>query len=93
MTPYERRSNAYVQRMADDMRIRNFAASTIDTYTYHVDKFCSHFGKPAEAAESWSTFAIISSIWSTKRKFPGVPSIKPFVPSDSCMKSPWASPG
>ncbi len=49
MTPYERRSNAYVQRMADDMRIRNFADSTINTYTYHVDKFCAHFGKPAEA--------------------------------------------
>ena len=48
MTPYERRSNAYVQRMADDMRIRNFADSTIDSYTYQVDKFCSHFGQPAE---------------------------------------------
>ena len=48
MTPFQRRSNAYIQRMADDMRIRNFAASTIDSYTYHVDKFCSHFGQPAE---------------------------------------------
>ena len=27
--PFQRRSNAYIQRMADDMRIRNFAASTI----------------------------------------------------------------
>ena len=48
MTPLERRNNNYVQRMAQDMRIRNFAASTIDSYTYHVDKFCSHFGQPAD---------------------------------------------
>jgi integrase/recombinase XerD len=48
MTPLERRNNAYVHRMAQDMRIRNFAASTIDSYTYHVDKFCSHFGQPAD---------------------------------------------
>lgn len=48
MTPFERRDNVYVHRMAEDMRIRNFAASTIDSYTYHVDKFCSHFGQPAE---------------------------------------------
>ena len=48
MTPFARRSNAYVQRMAEDMRIRNFADSTIDSYTYHVDKFCSYFGQPAD---------------------------------------------
>jgi len=45
MTPYQRRRNPYVNRMAEDMQIRNFAASTIDAYTWHVDKFCSHFGK------------------------------------------------
>ena len=45
MTPFARRRNAYVNRMAEDMQIRNLAASTIDTYTWHVDKFCSHFGK------------------------------------------------
>ena len=48
MTPFARRSNAYVQRMAEDMRIRNFADSTIDSYTYHVDKFTQHCDKPAE---------------------------------------------
>jgi len=31
--------------MAEDVQIRNLAASTIDSYTWHVDKFCSHFGK------------------------------------------------
>ena len=45
MTPFQRRRNPYVNRMAEDMQIRNLAASTIDSYTWHVDKFCSHFGK------------------------------------------------
>ena len=48
MTPYDRRRNPYVNRMAEDMQIRNLAASTIDSYTWHVDKFCSHFGKMPE---------------------------------------------
>ena len=45
MTPFQRRRNPYVNRMIQDMQIRNFAASTIDAYTWHVDKFCQHFGK------------------------------------------------
>lgn len=45
MTPFQRRRNPYVNRMAEDMQIRNLAARTIDSYTWHVDKFCSHFGK------------------------------------------------
>jgi Phage integrase, N-terminal SAM-like domain len=48
MTPYDRRLNPYINRMAQDMQIRNLAASTIDSYTWHVDKFCSHFGKLPE---------------------------------------------
>lgn len=48
MTPYDRRLNPYINRMAQDMQIRNLAASTIDSYTWHVDKFCSHFGKMPE---------------------------------------------
>lgn len=48
MTPYRKRMNGYIRRMAEDMQIRNMAANTIDSYTYHVDKFCQHFGKPAE---------------------------------------------
>ena len=48
MTPYDRRRNPYINRMAEDMQIRNLAASTIDSYTWHVDKFCSHFGKMPE---------------------------------------------
>lgn len=49
MKPYQQRMNPFIQRMAEDMQVRNFASSTIDAYTYHVDKFCQYFGKPADA--------------------------------------------
>jgi site-specific recombinase XerD len=48
MTPYKKRLNPFIQRMAEDMQLRNLADSTIDAYTYHVDKFCQFFGKPAD---------------------------------------------
>jgi site-specific recombinase XerD len=48
MKPYQQRLNPYIQRMAEDMQLRNLADSTIDAYTYHVDRFCQHFGKPAD---------------------------------------------
>jgi len=48
MTPRRRRANPYIHRMAEDMQIRNLADSTIDTYTWHIDKFCSYFGKMPE---------------------------------------------
>lgn len=48
MTPYQKRMNQYIERMAGDMRIRNFANATIDAYTFHVDKFCQYFGKTAD---------------------------------------------
>jgi hypothetical protein len=48
MTPFHRRQNPFINRMAQDMQIRNLAANTIDAYTWHVDKFCSHFGKLPE---------------------------------------------
>ena len=48
MTPYKRRLNPYIRRMAEDMQLRNLSPNTIDAYTYHVDKFCRHFGKSAE---------------------------------------------
>jgi site-specific recombinase XerD len=48
MTPYQKRLNPFIQRMAEDMQLRNLADSTIDAYTYHVDKFCRHFGKSAD---------------------------------------------
>lgn len=48
MTPYKKRMNPFIQRMAEDLELRNFSPNTIDSYTYHVDKFCQHFGKPAD---------------------------------------------
>ena len=45
MTPYQKRLNSFIQRMAEDMKLRNLSPATIDAYTWHVDKFCKHFGK------------------------------------------------
>ena len=49
MTPFRKRLNGHTRRMAEDMQVRNMAEATIDAYTFHVDKFCQHFGKPPEA--------------------------------------------
>ena len=38
----------YIRRMAEDKQVRNLAPSTIDSYTYPVDKFCHFFGTSAE---------------------------------------------
>ena len=48
MTPYRKRMTAATRRMAEDMLIRNMAVRTIDSYTYHVDRFAKHFGKLPE---------------------------------------------
>ncbi len=48
MTPYKKRLNPYILRMAQDMQLRNLAESTIDAYTWHADKFCQYFDKPAD---------------------------------------------
>ena len=45
MTPYQKRLNSFIQRMAEDMKLRNLSPSTIDAYTWHVDKFCKYFDK------------------------------------------------
>lgn len=48
MTPYNNRLTPLVKRMAEDMLLRNFSPSTIDSYTYQVDRFQKHFEKPIE---------------------------------------------
>jgi len=48
MTPYSKRQTPITQRMAEDMLVRNLAPRTIDSYTYHVDRFARHFGKLPE---------------------------------------------
>ena len=49
MTPYQQRTlSPLVQRMAEDMLVRNLAQRTIDTYTYHVERFAQHFGQPLD---------------------------------------------
>ena len=39
MTPYQNHESPTCLRLAQDMKIRNMATNTIDTYTYHVSKF------------------------------------------------------
>jgi len=41
----KRRLSPIAQRMAGDMRVRNLAQRTIDSYTYHVERFSQHFGQ------------------------------------------------
>jgi len=48
MTPFRKRLTPATKRMAEDMLIRNLAPRTIDSYTYHVDRFAKHFGKLPE---------------------------------------------
>jgi len=49
MTPAHKRQLApTTKRMAEDMTIRNYSPNSIDSYTYHIDKFLQHFDRPAE---------------------------------------------
>ena len=49
MTPHQKRTlSPITKRMAGDRRVRNLAQRTIDTYTYHVERFAKHFGKPLD---------------------------------------------
>lgn len=49
MTPYQARSlSPWARRMAEDLLVRNLAQKTIDSYTYHVERFSRHFGKPLD---------------------------------------------
>lgn len=50
MTPFKKRLCPLTQRLAEDMMIRNLAASTIDAYTYHVRRFADFTGKPLDRA-------------------------------------------
>ena len=75
MTPYKKRLNPYIQRMAEDMQLRNLAESPIDAYTWHADKFCQYFDKPADQLDQ-KKFASTNFIWSRRRKPRGVPSTR-----------------
>ena len=55
--------------MTEDMLIRNIAVRTIDSYTYHVDRFAKHFGKLPDdlGPEEIRTF----QLWMIQYLFPG----------------------
>ncbi len=44
MTPYQNRLTPLTQRLAEDLRLRNRAQNTIDTYCYQVRKFEEFLG-------------------------------------------------
>ena len=50
MTPYQKRQSPITQPLADDMKVRNMAAATIDAYTYHVGRFYDFIKKPLDRA-------------------------------------------
>lgn len=52
MTPWQSRTTVLTKRMADDMKLRNFAQATIDAYTYHVGRFAEFLGKSPEQASA-----------------------------------------
>lgn len=39
MTPFQKHQSPIIRRLCEDMKIRNLAVNTINTYAYHVDKF------------------------------------------------------
>ena len=49
MTPYTKRVYAVTKRMAEDRLIRNMAITTIDSYTYHVDRIAKYFGEQPDS--------------------------------------------
>ena len=49
MTPYRKRMNPFIQRMVEDMQLRNLAPATIDAYTYHVR---------LQPGRLWATFPV-----------------------------------
>ena len=57
---YSKRVYAATKRMAEDMLIRNMAITTIDSYTYHVDRIAKYFGKELEdiGSEEIRTFQL-----------------------------------
>ena len=42
--------------MAEDMKLRNLASKTIDSYTYHVGRFAEFLGKSLEDATPEDVF-------------------------------------
>ena len=60
MTPYRKRLTPLPRRMAEDMQVRNASPRTIDSYTYHVNRFAWHFERPISLVRKRS--ASISSI-------------------------------
>src|SRR5271170_1868134 len=77
------------QRMLEDLRIRNYARTTVECYVRSVAEFAQHFNKPpdqlgAEEVRSWQLFLLnekrvkfstyIQAICALRRRRPGLAS-------------------
>lgn len=50
MAPHQKRSSKLIERLGEDMKIRNAAGSTIGVYTFHVRRFADFIQKPLDRA-------------------------------------------
>lgn len=50
MTPFENRRSPFTKRFIEEMQRRGMADSTINSYSYHLDRFASFIGKKPENA-------------------------------------------
>ncbi len=66
---YHKRQTPITKRMAEDMLVRNLAVRTIDTYTYHVDRFARHFGKLPEDLGPRTDSRVSTLVDSSQRSF------------------------
>ncbi len=78
MTPYRKRQTEATRRMAEDMTIRNFAVRTIDSYTYHVDRFSNILEKCLKISVLNKSVSS-SSGCAMSMNLPGVNSIRLFA--------------
>ena len=92
MTPYKKRLNKYIKRMAEDMQLRNFADATIDAYTYHADKFCSISARQPTNSDP-NKYANTSYFLSMRKKSVGAPSTKQSVAYGFSTKLPSRNRG
>ncbi len=67
-TSYHKRQTPITKRMAEDMLVRNLAPRTIDSYTYHVDRFARHFGKLPEDFGPTRTDSRVSTLVDSRQR-------------------------
>ena len=76
--PYQQRLNPYIQRMVEDMQVRNLSPEpSMPTPTTSISSAATSANPPSSSGPK--RFINTRSIWSMRRKSRGVPSTKRFV--------------